>query len=175
MINMVKIQPALSKFNRICASISGIGFLIIIFLTVYEVVVRYALKAPTAWTLEISSYILLSATFLSAAYTLETGGHISIDLIPTLLKPQPRKILAIIVDVLGIVFVALWLWKSAVLAWDSYSLHWVSRTRLEVTLWPFYAVIPFGLFFLLVQYIMLLARAIAGILPDTVNNVEEEI
>jgi TRAP-type C4-dicarboxylate transport system permease small subunit len=174
-INNFKIQPALSKFNKICASISGIGFLIIIFLTVYEVVVRYALKAPTAWTLEISSYILLTATFLSAAYTLETGGHIKIDLIPTLLKPQPRKILAIVVDVLGIVFVALWLWKSAVLAWDSYSLHWVSRTRLEVTLWPFYAVIPFGLFFLLFQYILLLANAIAGILPDTATKVEEEI
>jgi len=174
-INNFRIQPALSKFNRICASISGIGFLIIIFLTVFEVVLRYALKTPTAWTLEISSYILLSATFLSAAYTLETGGHIKIDLIPTLLKPKPRVILAIIVDVLGIVFVALWLWKSAALAWDSYSLHWVSRTRLEVTLWPLYAVIPFGLFFLLFQYIMLLARAIAGILPDTANKAEEEI
>lgn len=175
MINNFKIQPALSKFNKICASISGIGFLIIIFLTVYEVVVRYAFKMPTAWTLEISSYILLSATFLSAAYTLETGGHIKIDLIPTLLKPQPRKILAIVVDVLGIVFVSLWLWKSAALAWDSFNLHWVSRTRLGVTLWPFYAVIPFGLLILILQYILLLARAIAGILPDTANKVEEEI
>jgi len=174
-MNNFKIQPALSKFNRVCASISGIGFLIIIFLTVYEVVVRYALRAPTAWTLEISAYILLTATFLSAAYTLETGGHIKIDLIPTLLKPRPRKILAIIVYILGILFVALWLWKSAVLAWDSYSLHWVSRTRLEVTLWPFYTVIPFGLFFLLFQYVMLLANAIAGILPDTANKAEEEI
>ncbi|MFA5399772.1 MAG: TRAP transporter small permease subunit [Dehalococcoidia bacterium] len=172
---MVKIQPALSKFNRFCASISGIGFLIIIFLTVYEVVVRYAFRMPTAWTLEISSYMLLTATFLSASYTLETGGHIKIDLIPTLLKPKPRKILAIIVNILGILFVTLWLWKSAVLAWDSFSLYWVSRTRLEVTLWPFYAVIPFGLFFLLFQYVILLVREIAGILPAPANNVEEEI
>ena len=173
MDNIARIQIPLSKFNRLCASITGTGFFIILFLTVYEVIARYLFESPTMWTLEITGYVLLIACFLSAAYTLETGGHISIDLVSMNLRPKPKRILAIIVDILGIIFVALWLWKSTVLAIDSYNLHWISRTMMGVTLWPFYVVIPLCLLLMLFQYIVLLAQAITGGVAVKATQAEE--
>lgn len=49
--------------------------------TTYEVVARYAFRAPTFWTFELG-YMLYGAQFmLAAAYTLLKGGHIRTDVL----------------------------------------------------------------------------------------------
>jgi TRAP-type C4-dicarboxylate transport system permease small subunit len=166
------IQSSLSKLNKTLAYIAGIGFFLIMFITVYEVIGRYFFKSPTMWTFETTGYILIVSAFLSASYTLETGGHISIDLVPMYLKPGPKKVLAVIADILGIIFVSLWLWKSTALTINCFTLNWVSRTQMEVPLWPFYAIVPLGLLLLLIQYIVMLVRTITR--NDIVTTVIED-
>ncbi|HEY7648055.1 MAG TPA: TRAP transporter small permease subunit [Methylomirabilota bacterium] len=47
----------------------------------YEVVARYAFRAPTTWSYEVG-YMLYGAQFmLAAAYTLLKGGHIRTDVL----------------------------------------------------------------------------------------------
>ena len=47
----------------------------------YEVIARYAFRAPTRWSYEVS-YMLYGAQFmLAAAYTLLKGGHIRTDVL----------------------------------------------------------------------------------------------
>lgn len=62
--------------------------LILTFGVAYEVFVRYALRAPTTWSFDVS-YILYGALFLMAgAYTLSRGGHIRGDFLYRLWPPR---------------------------------------------------------------------------------------
>jgi C4-dicarboxylate transporter, DctQ subunit len=167
-------QGGLSKINKYLALTAGVSVFLIMFITVYEVIVRYLFNAPTMWTFEVTGYLLLIATFLAASYTLEQGGHVNIDLVSMNLKPVPRRWLSIIVDVLGIAFISLWLWKSTALAMDSFILDFKSMSMLQVTLWPFYVLIPLGLLLLLIQYIVLLVHNIKNKAVAASNPTEEE-
>ena len=54
----------------------------------YEVFVRYALRAPTAWAYDVS-YIMYGALFLMAgAYTLSRDGHVRGDFLYRLWRPR---------------------------------------------------------------------------------------
>jgi TRAP-type mannitol/chloroaromatic compound transport system permease small subunit len=56
----------------------------------YEVLVRYALRAPTTWAFDFS-YITYGAMFLMAgAYTLSRNGHVRADVVYRLWKPRTQ-------------------------------------------------------------------------------------
>jgi TRAP-type mannitol/chloroaromatic compound transport system permease small subunit len=56
----------------------------------YEVVARYAFRAPTTWSYEVG-YMLYGAQFmLAAAYTLLKGGHIRTDVLYERWSPRTR-------------------------------------------------------------------------------------
>ena len=167
-------QSGLSKFNKYLALFAGVSAFVIMFITVYEVIVRYFFNRPTGWGYETTGYLLLIATFAAASYTLEKGGHIKIDVVTMNLKPKPKRWLAIIVDVLGIAFISLWLWKSTALAIDSFVLDFKSVSTMAVTLWPFYVMIPLGLLLLLIQYIVLLVHDIKNKEVEASSPVEEK-
>jgi len=68
----------------------GWCILILTFAISYEVFVRYALRAPTAWAYDIS-YIMYGALFLMAGpYTLSRGGHVRGDVLYRLLPERTQ-------------------------------------------------------------------------------------
>ncbi len=148
-----KLQSVLTPVNLVLGYISGFFFMLMMTMTVYEVIVRYVFNAPTIWTLEISSYMMLTATFLAASYTLEKEGHIKVDIVLLRLSPEGQRILNIITSILGTVFASILLWKTAHLAMTSYKLHWISSTPLKVYLFPIYLMMPIGSLLFLAQYI----------------------
>lgn len=148
-----KLQAVLSPINLALGYLSGFFFMLMMAITVYEVIVRYVFNAPTIWTLELSSYMMLTATFLAASYTLEKEGHVKVDIVLLRLSPERQRILNIITSILGTVFAAILLWKTGQLASTSHEMHWVSSTPLKIYLFPIYLMMPIGSFLLVVQYI----------------------
>jgi len=146
-----KAQGALSHLNKVTSIIASLFFITIMLITVYEAIVRYVFNAPTIWTLEISQYLMLIATFLAAAYTLEVGGHIKVDFLVGRLSPGKRRIVNIISSLLGIIFFAALVWKSTELAWFNFKFGVRSMTLLAVPLFPIYVIMPIGSFLLLLQ------------------------
>jgi TRAP-type C4-dicarboxylate transport system permease small subunit len=57
---------------------------------------RYVFDMPTIWSVEVSSYLLLLVIFTATAYTLQTDGHVRVDIITIRLPEKPRTILSII-------------------------------------------------------------------------------
>ena len=149
-----KIQVILTPINRVMTYASGFFFMLMMLITVFEVIVRYAFNAPTVWTLEVSQYLMVIAIFFGVAYTLEADAHIKVDLLVTRLSPQKQRTLGIITSILGIIFCAILVWKTAQLAGLAYQMHWISVTVLKVYLFPIYLIMPIGSFFLLLQYIV---------------------
>jgi TRAP-type mannitol/chloroaromatic compound transport system permease small subunit len=74
--------------------------LILTFAVSYEVFVRYALRAPTAWAYDVS-YIMYGALFLMAgAYTVSRDGHVRGDVVYRLWSPRTQGAVDLVLYVL---------------------------------------------------------------------------
>ena len=87
----------------------------------YEVFVRYALGAPTAWAFDVT-YIMYGTLFMMAgAYTLSRDGHVRADFIYRLFRPRTQAILELVLYVLfffpGILALVFAGWKYASRSW----------------------------------------------------------
>lgn len=60
---------------------------------IYEVAVRYFFNAPTTWTSDWTSYLLVIVIFAVAPELCRRGGHIAIELLPENLPSTPRRVL----------------------------------------------------------------------------------
>ena len=54
----------------------------------YEVVARYAFDAPTRWSAELVSYLLLVAAFLAMPRLTRDGGHVAVTVLLERLPPR---------------------------------------------------------------------------------------
>ena len=60
-----------------------IAFLVcpMLFIMIWEVVMRYFLNSPSQWAFEISLFIFGGYIVLGGAYTYLSGGHVNVDII----------------------------------------------------------------------------------------------
>ncbi|HKK36602.1 MAG TPA: TRAP transporter small permease [Paracoccaceae bacterium] len=61
---------------------------------VYEVVARYAFDAPTRWSADLVSYLLLFVTFMAMPEVTRRGGHVAVTVMVERLPPRVRGAIA---------------------------------------------------------------------------------
>ena len=59
-----------------------------------EVVARYFLHAPTRWSLEFVTHLMLMVTFLAIPHAVRAGSHIAVTLLADLYPRHARRILS---------------------------------------------------------------------------------
>ncbi len=167
----VVLHPMLDRF---CAVIDRLSLVLVwiakgclaglIGVTLLEVFLRYALNAPTLWSIDIA-YMLNGALFLFAtAYTLQSGAHIRVDFFSARFPPRVQDAinlifyLAIIVPALG--------WLATVMArrfWRAYQTGELDpMSSWAPLIWPFYLVLTIGVFSLLLQVLVEAVRHARG-------------
>jgi TRAP-type mannitol/chloroaromatic compound transport system permease small subunit len=83
--------------------------LTLVFLMVYEVVVRYVFSAPTVWGYELSTWVMGASFVLAIAYALMTNSHVRVDFLHDLLGPRARHAFDLLGYVLFVLPLLLWL------------------------------------------------------------------
>lgn len=58
----------------------------------YDVIARYAFRAPTDWAYPLNSSAVLAVTVLAIPHLYATGHHISMDLVHRSLSPTLRRV-----------------------------------------------------------------------------------
>lgn len=79
--------------SRSLFQVAGVVLVVSTGLYVAEVVLRYALNAPTSWTGEFVEYGLLAIIFLSLPEVTRAKAHITMDLVGEALPERRRRIL----------------------------------------------------------------------------------
>jgi len=67
---------------------------------------RYALNNSASWTEEIARYLLIGVVFVGASIGVAKNNHIQVDLLYRYLPAPVCRVLAIVVDVLRVAFLA---------------------------------------------------------------------
>lgn len=145
----------------------------------YEVVVRYAFRAPTPWAFDLS-YMLYGTLFMMAgAYTLSRDAHVRGDFIYRLWKPRTQAVVELVLyflfffpGVLALVFAG---WKYASRSWSYLEVS--SNSPAGIPIYQFKSVIVAAGILLFLQGIAQVLRCIiclrTGEWVRAVDDVEE--
>ena len=87
----------------------------------WEVIGRYFFSIPSDWQDELSTFLLIGATFGAAAWVQARRGHVAIDALAHLLPRPADEARRVLADLLSLCFVTFFAWKCWALlveAWD---------------------------------------------------------
>jgi TRAP-type mannitol/chloroaromatic compound transport system permease small subunit len=145
----------------------------------YEVVARYAFRAPTTWGYDVS-YMLYGTLFMMAgAYALSRNGHVRGDFLYRMMTPRWQARLDALLYVLFF-FPAIFAFMISGWHFFEESYRQNERSMFSPTgpvIWPFKLLIPVVGFLLLLQGLVELVRCIrcirSGEWPQRLSDVEE--
>jgi TRAP-type C4-dicarboxylate transport system permease small subunit len=146
--------PYVVRFIGHLSTISGViaSFMILasVLITCQMIFVRAVLGKSTIWQTEAVIYLMIGATLIGLAYVQKLKGHVGVDLIPSMLGPSGRRVLAFFTLIMTGIMIALMFYYAYDMWHFAWERGWKSETVWAVPLWIPYLSVPlgFGLFLL---------------------------
>ncbi|NVN86183.1 MAG: TRAP transporter small permease [Rhodopseudomonas sp.] len=134
------LERSLALLNNIIVVVAAIALVAACGILSYSVLTRSLFHTATYWQDEAAVFLLVGATFLTAAYVQGQRGHIGIEAFVGLLPPLANRIRLLLVDVASLAFCAFFAWKSWTLTHEAFVDGQVSNS-----MWSPPLAIPYGL------------------------------
>ncbi len=128
----------------------------------YSVLTRSLFHTATYWQDEAAVFLLVGATFMTAAYVQGQRGHIGIEAFVGLLSPRVNRIRLWLVDVASLLFCGFFAWKSWTLAHEAWVDGQVSNSMWSPPLAIPYVLMASGMTLLCVQILLQILIPLCG-------------
>jgi C4-dicarboxylate transporter DctM subunit len=156
-----RLDKFIYKFNESIGNLFSLALILLAIFVCLNVVSRFA-SVSLPWLFSGSVLILIAFTFLTAAYALGEGKHVSIDTVTLLLPENSRVSLEILGYVFSLVFTILLGLESTKWLITTYTRNITTGadtlSTLPIPFWTIILVIPLGAFFLLMQLLRLIIK-----------------
>lgn len=156
---------ARSSFDQIAriARLVGQGVLAFMVITIcYDALMRYAFAAPTSWSLEVNSFLILYIAVMIAADVQRHDGHIRITFFIDTAGPGLRRLAAAITGLAGLGFCAIMAWRGFLLAYQAFEYGERVSSSFGTPMVLPYAVLPLGFGALALQFLFTLLDALSA-------------
>jgi C4-dicarboxylate transporter DctM subunit len=130
---------------------AGLVLLAMLFIIIYEIVARRFFSAPTVWSIELVTYLMLWFGFLTLAVCQRQGRHIYVDLLVGQFSPRTAAIWKFIPLVFTLVFLVILFLTAWGNFWHSFSTGERTPTVWQPAIWPMKLALPAGLALFLIQ------------------------
>jgi TRAP-type C4-dicarboxylate transport system permease small subunit len=144
-------QAGLDGVNTVMALLSALAILAAGLVLTWEVIGRYFLGIASDWQDELSTFLLIGATFASAAWTQARRGHVAIDALAHVLPPGADRVRRLLADLLSFAFVAFFAWKSGQLLGEAWEEGQTTPSAWGPPLWIPYGCMTSGMALLALQ------------------------
>jgi len=131
--------------------VSSLLILVIMIVTVYEVIVRYAFNAPTTWSHEVGAFLCGLAWVYGGAYCLLGDHHVKMDAVYNHLSLKAKAVLGLIGFPFFLLFLVALLQGTAAGAWTSILNLESSPSQWHPPIYPLKTLLPGGIFIFLLQ------------------------
>ncbi|MFO1111153.1 MAG: TRAP transporter small permease [Bradyrhizobium sp.] len=153
---------ALDICNRVIVVLAGIALVAACVILSYSVLGRALFKSPNYWQDEAAVFLLVGATFMTAAYVQSQRGHVSIEAFASLMPPLANRIRLWLVDVASFAFCTFFTWKSFTLAHEAYVDGQVSNSMWSPPLAIPYSLMALGMTLLCIQLLLQIILPLTG-------------
>jgi len=148
--------------NRVIVILAGIALVAACVILSYSVLGRALFHSPNYWQDEAAVFLLVGATFMTAAYVQSQRGHVAIEAFVGLMSPLVNKIRLWLVDVASFAFCAFFAWKSWTLAHEAWVDGQVSNSMWSPPLAIPYVLMGLGMSLLCLQLLLQIILPLTG-------------
>ncbi|WP_448205843.1 TRAP transporter small permease [Azospirillum sp. sgz302134] len=157
------VGAALDFINRVVMVCSAVAVVTAGAVLTHEAFVRYVFHHPADWQDELSVFLLVGATFLSAGWVQQRRGHVAIDAVAEILPAGVERVRRFLADVVSFAFCAFFAWKAWVLFEEAWDDGMVTSSSWAPPLWIPYSVMAAGMTLLAAQlFLQVLDRLLSG-------------
>ncbi len=147
-------QVGLTAVNGVMAVLSSLAIAAAGVVLTWEVIGRYFLSIPSDWQDELSTFLLIGATFASAAWTQARRGHVAIDALAQVLPPAIDRVRRRLADLLALGFCAYFAAKSFQLLGEALADGQTTPSAWGPPLWIPYGCMTVGMALLSLQLLL---------------------
>lgn len=144
---------------RIEVTFVGVATAAIASLLFINVLLRYIFVAPIGWAEELSLYLIVWVVFVGSSVAVRTQSHIGVDLLPLVLPPAARRLLAMFVAILILVFMAVFFYFSGAHTLRIYRSGQLTPVMLA-PMWLTYLAMPVGSALMFLRTAQMLSRLV---------------
>jgi TRAP-type C4-dicarboxylate transport system permease small subunit len=155
-------ERALGFCNNIIVVFAAIALIAACVILSYSVLGRALFHSPNYWQDEAAVFLLVGATFMTAAYVQGQRGHIGIEAFIGLLSPTVNRVRLWLVDLASLMFCAFFAWKSWTLAHEAWVDGQVSNSMWSPPLAIPYVLMATGMTLLCLQILLQLIIPLTG-------------
>jgi TRAP-type C4-dicarboxylate transport system permease small subunit len=159
---VASLERGLAFLNGVIVVFAALALIAACAVLSYSVLGRALFQAANYWQDEAAVFLLVGATFMTAAYVQQQRGHIGIEAFVSLLSPLANRIRLWLVDVASLLFCAFFAWKSWTLTYEAYSDGQVSNSMWSPPLDIPYGLMACGMTLLCVQMLLQIIIPLTG-------------
>jgi TRAP-type C4-dicarboxylate transport system permease small subunit len=117
-----------------CGVVSGLALVGIVVFVLIQIVAR-PLGLVVSWSAEFAGYAMAASSFMGLAYTLNTGGHIRVNLLADRLPTSWQRWLERLCLLMASGIVGFFAWYCVAMTYDSYQFNEMGQGIIAVPLW----------------------------------------
>lgn len=152
-MHMKTIETGFDQLIHGLAIFAAVLFCLMGMMIIYQVTLRYLFNISPLWVNDAVEYILLTATFLGAAYVLKEEQHIEIDIAVNMLSAKNCYTVKAITSVLGSMVCLTVAWFGVITAIDNYVRKVAVYKAVELPKYLVMIPICIGSFLLAIQFV----------------------
>ena len=153
------VQSGLDVVNNVMALLSALAIGAAGVVLTWEVAGRYFFHTPSDWQDELSTFLLIGATFASAGWVQARRGHVAIDALAAILPPAADRARRWLADLLSLGFVVFFAWKCWTLLGEALEDGQTTSSAWGPPLWVPYGCMAAGMSLLGLQLLFQLLGA----------------
>lgn len=135
-------KKALDVLGKIQIAVGGFFLMIFLITVVFQMLTRY-LGIVATWTDEVSMYAFIWAVFMGAASMVLEKRHFAFTSLNDALKNKKIKsILAIVIDIIMLIFAILMLYYGSIVAKQFWNYTWTSPSLNHLKRGPVWLCVP---------------------------------
>ena len=155
-------ETVLFVCNRIIVAFAALALVAASAILSYSVITRALFRSPTYWQDEAAVFLLVGATFMTAAYVQSLRGHVGIEALAGLLPAGVNRVRLVLVDVVSALFCSFYSWKSWTLFHEAWTEGQTTSSSFAPPLWIPYSLMSAGMTLLAIQLILQSAVRLSG-------------
>lgn len=105
-------NKALTILGNLDIAVASITLLVLILLTSYGVLMRYAIGQPLTWLEEVQLACMVWIVFAAGGAAFRTGSHVAIEMIVEMFPKKVQKLFDILISVVVVVVIAYLFYQS---------------------------------------------------------------